>query len=216
MYRMLMEISKRANFSNVKAIFGFKNETNIGMIFFPAIQAYPCFFEKKICLIPAAIDQDPYWRLTRDIQPKLGYPKTAAIHSKFVPSLLGPESKMSASIKETAIYLNDDTKTVREKVMKYAFSGGQPTIEEHRKHGGNPDVDVAYQWLSIFFEPDAQKLKQIHDDYRSGKMLTGEIKQILTDKVNKFLEDHHKKKEKAAGLADKMKYSGKLAKRMWE
>jgi tryptophanyl-tRNA synthetase len=77
-------------------------------------------------------------------------------------------------------------------------------------------VDVAYQWLSIFFEPDAQKLKQIHDDYRSGKMLTGEIKQILTDKVNKFLEDHHKKKEKAAGLADKMKYSGKLAKRMWE
>jgi tryptophanyl-tRNA synthetase len=214
-YPIVMRIAKKVNFSNVRAVFGFKNETNIGMIFFPAIQMAPCFFEKKICLIPAAIDQDPYWRVARDIAPKLGYPKTAAIHSKFLPSLQGPEIKMSASLKETAIYLSDDPKTVKEKIMKYAFSGGQPTIKEHREKGGNPEIDISYQWLSIFFEPDQKKLKKIYDDYKSGKLLTGELKQILIDKINDFLENHRKQKEKAAKLIDKFKYNGNLAKKMW-
>ena len=47
----------------------------------------------------------------------------------------------------------------KKKIMKYAFSGGKETIDEHRKHGGNPDVDISYQWLT-FFEPDDNKLKQ--------------------------------------------------------
>jgi len=71
---------------------------------------------------------------------------------------------------------------VKKKIMKHAFSGGRISIEEHRKLGGNPDVDVSFQWLYYFFEPDDKKIKQIHDDYKSGKMLTGELKQYLIDK----------------------------------
>ncbi|MEM4588574.1 MAG: tryptophan--tRNA ligase, partial [Thermoplasmata archaeon] len=66
-YPMIIKVAKKLNFSTVKAVFGFKNETNIGMIFYPAIQIIPTFFEKSRCLIPAAIDQDPYWRIQRDI-----------------------------------------------------------------------------------------------------------------------------------------------------
>ncbi len=43
---------------------------------------------------------------------------------------------------------------------KYAFSGGRDTIEEHRKLGGNTEVDVSYQYLSFFMEDD-DKLTQI-------------------------------------------------------
>ena len=79
--------------------------------------------------------------------------------------------------------------------MKYAFSGGKDTIEEHRKQGGNPDIDVSYQWL-MFFEEDDKKLEKIYHDYTSGKLLSGELKKILIDKIAKFLKDHQKKRKK--------------------
>ena len=45
---------------------------------------------------------------------------------------------------------------------KYAFSGGRDTVEEHRRLGGNTDVDVSYQYLTFFME-DSEKLKQIKE-----------------------------------------------------
>jgi tryptophanyl-tRNA synthetase len=216
MYPLAIKIAKKINFSTVKAVFGFTNETNIGLIFFPALEIVPTFFEDKICLIPAAVDQDPFWRLQRDVADALGKRKSAQIHSKFLPPLTGIEGKMSASKPETSIYLTDDEKTVREKIYKHAFSGGQPTIELHRKLGGNPDIDVSFQWLKTLFEEDDNKLKKIEEDYRSGKLLTGELKDILIEKLVKFLQEHQRRREEAKEKVKDFKYDGKLAKEMWE
>ena len=209
MYPEAIKVARKITFSTVKATFGFGNDTNIGSIFYTAMQAVPAFLpsvikkQKMPCLIPHAIDQDPHFRVSRDIIPKLGYPKPASIQCKFLPGLGGVnDGKMSASEEHTAIYTIDDPKTVHTKIMKYAFSGGQPTIEEHRKKGGNPDVDVSYQWLS-FFEEDNKKLKKIEEDYRSGKLLTSELKQILIDKLNSFLKEHQKKRLHAEKQVDK-------------
>jgi tryptophanyl-tRNA synthetase len=216
MYPLAIKIAKKINFSTVKAVFGFTNETNIGLIFFPALEIVPTFFEDKICLIPAAVDQDPFWRLQRDVADALGKRKSAQIHSKFLPPLTGIEGKMSASKPETSIYLTDDDKTVREKIYKHAFSGGQPNIELHRKLGGNPDIDVSFQWLKTLFEEDDNKLKKIEEDYRSGKLLTGELKEILIEKLVKFLQEHQRRREEAKEKVKDFKYDGKLAKEMWE
>jgi len=67
MYPVSIKIAKKLNFSEVRATFGFDNSSNIGIIFYPALQIAPTMFEKRRCLIPAGIDQDPYWRLQRDI-----------------------------------------------------------------------------------------------------------------------------------------------------
>lgn len=75
------------------------------------------------CLIPQAIDQDPYFRMTRDVAPRLGYMKPALIHSKFFPSLLGRSAKMSGSKTETTIFVSDSEEEVALKIKKYAFSG---------------------------------------------------------------------------------------------
>ena len=120
-----------------------------------------------------------------------------------IPALGGPKGKMSASNENETVYTTDSPEAVKKKINKYAFSGGHPDIEEHRKKGGNPDIDVSYQYLRIFFEPDDKKLKQIYDDYRSGKMLTGELKIILTDKINEFLKSHQEKREKARNQLEK-------------
>ena len=216
LYPLALKVSKHINFSLAKAVFGFNNITNIGLIFYPSLQIVPTFFEKKRCLIPAAIDQDPYWRIQRDIAERFGYYKAAAIHSIFLPPLTGLRDKMSSSKPETAIFLNEDYETIKRKVMKYAFSGGQPTVEMHRKLGGNPDVDVSYQWLYMFFEEDDKKLEELREKYKKGDLLTGELKQYLIDKIWEFLEEHQKNKDKARRKVEKFMYDGKLSKRMWD
>ena len=55
----------------------------------------------------------------------------------------------------------------------------------------------------MFFEPDDKKLAQIEKDYRSGKLLTGELKMYLIEKINAFLKEHQKKREKARKQIDK-------------
>ena len=199
---------KKITFSSVKAAFGLTNDANIGSIFYTAMQAVPTFLPSVIakknipCLIPHAVDQDPHFRLSRDVVGKLGYYKPASIQCRFLPALQGVSGKMAASLAETAVYTVDDEKTVAKKINKHAFSGGRATIEEHRKLGGQPEIDVSYQWLN-FFEEDDKKLKKIYYDYKSGKLLTGELKAILIDKLNKMLKKHQKAREKAKSQIDK-------------
>ena len=115
--------------------------------------------------------------------------------SKFMPSIQGT-AKMSASDEFSAIYTTDTAKEI-EKKLKRSFSGGQKTIDEHKKHGGNPDIDVCFQYLKLFLEDNERKLQKIHDDYKSGKMLTSELKEYTIKKAQKFLKEHQKKREKA-------------------
>ena len=197
LYPIAAQVAKKINFSNTKATFGFTNETNLGMIFYTSLQSAPCFIEDNPVLIPLGVDQDPHFRLTRDIAPKIGKQKPALIHNIMIPGLKGPGGKMSASDEQDTIYTTDAPNVVKNKINQCGFSGGQPTIEQHKKLGGNPDIDVSYQYLRIFFEPDDAKLKVIYDDYKSGKLLSGEIKAILIEKINKFLATHQEKREKA-------------------
>ena len=148
-------------------------------------------------VVPVGIDQDPFIRLTRDIATgkDFNFEKPAALHAKFVPSLTG-DAKMSSS-EGTQIFLSDTEKEVENKIKRYAFSGGRDTVEEHRKHGGLPEKDVSFQYLKYFFELNDEKLKNIYDDYKSGKLLSSELKEILIEKINSFLKEHQKKKKLA-------------------
>jgi len=213
MYKPACEVAKKITFSTIKASFGFNDSNNIGSIFYTSMQAVPAFLPSILsgknipCLIPLGIDQDTHFRISRDVMPKLGYYKPAIIHNVFLPPLFGIGGKMAASSTgESAIYTTDSPEEVKRKINKYAFSGGQATVEEHRKLGGNPDVDVSFQYLKMFFEPDDAKLQKIHDDYKSGKLLTGELKAILIEKIQKFLAEHQKKRELAKKQIDKFIY----------
>jgi tryptophanyl-tRNA synthetase len=118
-------------------------------------------------------------------------PKPALIHSKFLTALQGAGGKMSASNPNSAIFMSDSPKEIKNKINKHAFSGGQETLELHREKGGNPDIDVPYQYLS-YFEDDDEKLLRLADEYRKGELLTGEMKkqciEMMTQYVKKFQE----------------------------
>ena len=213
MYKEAIKVAKKITFSTTKAAFGFTNDMNIGAIFYTSMQTVPAFLpsvlaKKNIpCLIPMGFDQDPHFRVSRDVITKLGYYKPAALHCRFLPALSGP-MKMSASEESTAIYTTDSPEVVENKIKKYAFSGGRETIKEHREKGGNPDIDISYQWLT-FLEEDDKKLQNIYHDYKSGALLTSELKQILINKINGFLKEHQKKREKAKKQLDKYMFKNR-------
>jgi len=164
MYPNIVRIQKCVTWNQARGIFGFGESDNIGKVSFPAIQAAPSFSssfphmfsltDKIPCLIPCAIDQDPYFRMTRDVAPRLDLLKPSLIHSVFFPALQGLGTKMSASDPNSAIFLTDTKEQIKHKVNKYAFSGGQATSEEHKKLGANLDVDVPYQYLKFFLEDE--------------------------------------------------------------
>jgi tryptophanyl-tRNA synthetase len=207
LYDIALEVAKRITYSTAKATFGFQDSTNLGWVFWPAVQAVPCFIHKKLtgenvpALIPAAIDQDPYWRITRDIASKLGYYKPAQIHNRFLPGL-GVGGKMSASDPNTAIFTIDPPDVVKRKVWN-AFTGGKGTVAEQRKEGADPDICSIFQYFLYLFEEDDKKLAERERLCRTGGILCGECKKDLTVRINSFLAEHQKKRERAKDKIDK-------------
>ncbi|CAE7207271.1 unnamed protein product [Rhizoctonia solani] len=202
-YKNVVKIARGITLSQAKSTFGFVESDNIGKIHFASIQAAPSFsnsfpqiFGTKHdvpALIPCAIDQDPYFRLTRDVANKLGYPKPSLLHSKFFPALQGAGSKMSASNTNSAIFMTDTQNQIKNKINKHGFSGGRETEEEHRRLGGNPDVDVAYQYLGFFMDDDEEYAK-IAEEYRAGTLLTGQLKAKCIKALQEFVKTFQERK----------------------
>ena len=116
----------------------------------------------------------------------LGLLPPASTYHRFAIGMTG--DKMSSSRPETTIFLDDSIQDMEKKV-KRALSGGQPTVEEHRRLGGDCEKDVAFQYLHTFFESDDKVLEEIRRDYSSGQMLAGEIKRICIDKATEWLNE---------------------------
>ncbi len=175
------------------------DSNNILEFAFPATQSatsfatsFPFIFgsnpktvSKIPCLIPCAIDQDPYFRQCRDNAPRLNLLKPALIHTVFLPSLRGSESKMSASDTDSSIFLSDTDNQIKKKIGK-AFSGGQDTKEEQERIGGRTAVDVPFQYLSFFLESD-DELESIKERYETGRMQSGEMKATATKELQAYV-----------------------------
>jgi len=209
LYPNVLAIQRQVNANTISKIFGFSTQESIGKWAFPPMQIAPCFptsFRGILrndmkCLVPCAIDQEPYFRLARTVAPQLKYDKPAIIASKFFPALQGVDSKMSSTSqslgpaeKVSTIFLNDSAKQI-DKAIKSAFSGGRDTKEEHIKIGANLEIDVAYQWLRFFMEDD-DRLHQIGQDYQQGKLFTSDVKKILCQVLTDFADQHAKKRAK--------------------
>ena len=203
---LVADINKSINFHTLTKIFGLDEHANVGMIGWPSYQiaaafseAYPHLFRKKaLCLIAYAIDQDPYFRLSRDVAKKLKLLSPCSIIGKFIPPLTGNDGKMSSSVShQSTIFLIDDEKTIKNKVLKYSYSGGggDGSLKDHQKFGGNVEVDIPCQYLK-FFEMDEEKLNNIFTGFKEGKISCGETKNLLVEKLVSLIINHQNKRSK--------------------
>jgi len=207
-YSLANMVSRHVTFNEVKAIYGDISPAKLSSALLQVSDMLhpqlPEFESPVNVVVPVGSDQDPHVKLAHDIMSRFKLHKFLPLSSTyhiFMPGLKG--GKMSSSDPLSHIALTESPEDAAKKIRKYAFSGGRATLEEHRKLGGNPDIDVSYQWLRMLFEPDDKKLQKIHDEYKSGKLLSGELKEILIEKVSVFLKDHQKKRELAKKNIDK-------------
>ncbi len=150
-YTEALRLSRGITMSEIKAIYGFTNEQNMGIHFFPAIQAaqilMPQSFGIRNTLVPIGPNEDAYLRLCRDVAERFAYEKPAVLHYRFLP---GTDGGIMSRKRGNAILLSDDAATVKKKVFS-SFSGGRQSLEEHRRLGGDPDVDIALMYLRDSF-----------------------------------------------------------------
>lgn len=192
-YNLAFLLSKKITQSVVKATYGYSGEDNIGLQFYPAVQAAHVLFPQHVAgvkhvLVPIGPDEDAHLRVARDVAPRAGLAKPAVLHTAFLP---GTDGEKMSKTKNNAIFLSDHGKGLKKKVMS-SFSGGKPTVEEHREHGGDPDVDVACQYLKAFYLSE-QEADNLFAQYRKGDVLSGEVKQQLLGHLTEELEAFQKR-----------------------
>ncbi|WP_435359753.1 tryptophan--tRNA ligase [Haloarchaeobius sp. DFWS5] len=207
-YPVASALAKHLTQSTVEATYG--PPDNVGQSFYPAVQAAHLLLPQLVdgaqpTLVPVAVDQDPHVRVCRDVAAKERFPvqKPGALLGKFLPDLSGP-GKMSTSEGEATIYLDDDRDTVRDKVLTHAFSGGRSSLDEHREHGGDPDVDVAFQFCRFLFEPDDDALARLEREYRAGELLSGELKEYAAARIADYLAAHQRRKADLGPLSEEL------------
>jgi tryptophanyl-tRNA synthetase len=82
------------------------------------------------------------------------------------------------------------------KKIKRAVTGGRPTLEEHRRLGAEVEKCMVFSLLKMHLVEDDNELDEIYKEYKSGRMTSGEIKELACSKMNKFLEKFNKDIEK--------------------
>lgn len=194
------ESSKHITLNEFKAVYGSADPsrimgavTQVGDILFPQLD------EPMPGIIPVGIDQDPHIRLTRDVVARTksvhNFFPPAGIYHKFMPSLDG-SIKMSKSKPGSCIELPEDITEVCKKIQK-AVTGGRKTAEEQRKLGAEVEKDMVFELLKMHLIENDSKLDVIYQQYKTGQMLSGELKKIACEKMTAFMEDFMKKLEKA-------------------
>ncbi len=129
-----------------------------------------------------------------------GFLQPSATFHRFITGLTG--EKMSSSKPESAIFLTDEPKVAIKKIM-HAKTGGAVSLEEQKKHGGNPDECVVYELFLYHLIEDDKELQDIYQTCKSGKRMCGTCKKYASQLTEKFLVDIQKKRKTAKDKMDK-------------
>jgi len=196
LYPLALKIARRITWSTMRAVFGFGDDSSLGKMFFPTMQAAPCFLaseragEPVPCLVPAGIDQDTYWRITRDVAGKLGYPKPAQVHGRMLPGLTG-DAKMSSSQPLTAIYTTDVPDLVERKIAEADTAD-------------TPALCPMYQYRFMLLNEDDDEAHGLYVDCLAERVDCSECKARLAETVNRFLGRHRRRRRLIRGGVEKI------------
>lgn len=122
-----------------------------------------------------------------------GFHAPAGSYHRLMVGLTG--DKMSSSKPETALFLSDEPKVVKKKLMS-AKTGGGVTIEEHREKGGKPKQCAVYE-LHAYHLLEDKELSEVYEGCKTGEWLCGNCKKLAVEKLNEFLKGFRERKAQA-------------------
>lgn len=210
--KLSFQASRKTNYNQLKAIYGFNESTNIAHMQAPLMQVADILIPQieefggpKNVVVPVGIDQEPHIRLTRDIAHRLyeelGFIPPSSTYHRFMTGLSG--DKMSSSKPSTAIYLNEDSKTVAKKV-KTAKTGGRESLKEQQELGGEVDKCVVYEMLVYHLMDDDKELEKVRTECLNGTMRCGDCKVLASELMEKMFDEHSDKQIEAHEIAENL------------
>ena len=212
LFDLEFKASRKTNFNQLKAIYGFNESTNMAHMQAPLMQVADILLPQieefggpKKVVVPVGVDQDPHLRLTRDIAAKMneeyGFLAPASTYHRFLTGLTG--DKMSSSKPNTAIYLNETPKQAEKKV-KSSKTGGRETLDEQKELGGRPDECVIYEMLVYHLVDDDKELEKIREECMDGSLMCGHCKVHAAELMKDFFEDLKVKQEESVEIAESL------------
>ena len=185
---------------------GFAADIPVGFFTYPISQAAD-ITAFKATVVPVGEDQEPMIEQAREIVRKFNYiygevliePEIILSDNKVCKRLPGTDgkAKMSKSL-GNGIYLADDAKTVKEKVMSMYTDPGHIRIDDPGKIEGN----TVFTYLDAFsikedfeeFLPDYSCLDELKEHYKKGGLGDVKIKKFLNNVLERELEPIRKKR----------------------
>jgi tryptophanyl-tRNA synthetase len=126
------------------------------------------------------------------------YPPASTYH-RFMTGLTG--GKMSSSVPESCIFLNDTAEDAMKKVQN-SVTGGGVTLEEHKKHGGKPEVCSVFELFVYHLVDDDDQIMDIFDKCKAGEQACGTCKKLAKGLVQEFFKDLKERREAARDRLD--------------
>ena len=184
----------------------FETSLPAGFLIYPVSQAADILlFDANI--VPVGEDQEPMLEQAREIARSFNHiygdtfiePKAVLPEAKVARRMPGIDggAKMSKSL-GNAIYLADDKKTVKKKVMSMYTDPDHINIEDPGKVEGN----IVFTYLDVFSKPDHFKeflpeyenLDALKDHYRRGGLGDVKVKKFLIKVLEDELEPIRKRR----------------------
>lgn len=184
----------------------FETSLPAGFLIYPVSQAADILlFDANI--VPVGEDQEPMLEQAREIARSFNHiygetfvePKAVLPEAKIARRMPGIDggAKMSKSL-GNAIYLADDKKTVKKKVMSMYTDPDHINIEDPGKVEGN----IVFTYLDVFSKPDHFKeflpeyenLDALKDHYRRGGLGDVKVKKFLIKVLEDELEPIRKRR----------------------
>lgn len=147
-YQLVIKLMSLTTLNKLEHIFGKKD--NVGEYFYVFVQMMPCFIEKdKQCIIIAGKDQDPFFRLARDLAKRLGVQSPIIIYTKNVPGLDGSEKMSTSVVTSNPIFMSDSEIIIKNKVSSIKKVGAG-TLDELFDSGANLELDIPFKLIELF------------------------------------------------------------------
>lgn len=184
---------------------GFEKSTPLGFFMYPIHQAGDILCVNAD-LVPVGKDQAPMIESTRDLARKfnetykvkvLNEPKALFGVEKNVPGIDGNE-KMGKSL-GNGIYLADNEKTLREKIMKVYTDPARI----HATDPGTVEGNVAFVYHDLFND-NKEEVAELKDMYEKGTVGDVAVKEKLFVAMNKVLAPIREKRMEAEKRKDEL------------
>jgi tryptophanyl-tRNA synthetase len=181
-YQLIIKLMGLTTMNQLEHIFGKKD--NIGEYFYVFVQLMPCFlYPDKQCIIIAGKDQDPFFRLARDLAKRLNHPSPIIIYTKNVPGLDGSD-KMSTSVSSSIpIFVSDSDDDIKNKIASIK-KVGTGSLDQLFEFGANLNIDIPFILVELF-DQNKLNVKIIKKYYEKAQTIDNSEVEIIENLVTK-------------------------------